>query len=150
MEIYPANVFSERVSFLGGDGVDAQARIENDITILESEEGSGQTRLPADLVPLFDTATESAADDVLVLTVPGTMLRSDVQLAARLSKLAVIKADFTAMIAHELASPLAAIRTLLAVLETGELLPEEQSQTLATIAAQTDVLQTLVADLESA
>jgi signal transduction histidine kinase len=36
------------------------------------------------------------------------------------------------------------------MLATGELSPEEQSQALATISAQTDVLKTLVTDLQSA
>ncbi len=41
----------------------------------------------------------------------------------RLEKLAVLKADFTAMVAHELEAPLAAIRGYTDMLSTGELEP---------------------------
>jgi signal transduction histidine kinase len=78
------------------------------------------------------------------------MVPSPVDLAARLSQVAVLKADFTAMVAHELSSSLAAIRALVAMLATGELPPEEHRQALATMEAQTAVLTILVADLHAA
>jgi signal transduction histidine kinase len=102
------------------------------------------------LVPSPESALESGPDEVVILTFPASGWPSDAQISARLSKLAVLKADFTAMVAHELASPIAAIRTLVDMLATGELSPESQSQALATIAAQTDVLKTLVGDLQTA
>jgi signal transduction histidine kinase len=150
MDTRPADEFPERMSFVGGNATDAWERIEKNVSILESTEAAGRTRLSAGPVPLLRATGESAADDTVVLTLPGSVLHSEVQRAARLSNLAVLKADFTAMVAHELTSPLAAIRTLVAMLAAGELQLEEQSQALATIAAQTDVLQALVADLESA
>ena len=149
METYPADVLRERASFIVGDAVDERARIKYAISIQDSAETSGHTRLPAGLGPLSEAANESATDDIVVMTLPGSVLRSDAQRAARLSELAVLRADFTAMVAHELASPLAAIHTLVAMLATGELRPDEQRQALATIAAQTDVLHALVADLET-
>src|SRR5215213_6444379 len=80
----------------------------------------------------------------------GVMVLSEAEHAARLSQVAELKADFTAMVAHELTSPLAAIRTLVAMLATGELSPAEQRQALTTIETQTEMLKTLVADLQAA
>ena len=70
--------------------------------------------------------------------------------ARRLSELAVLKADFTAMVVHELGSPLAAIRSWADVLATGALTPDEQARALAAIQAETDVLARLVADVRTA
>jgi signal transduction histidine kinase len=78
------------------------------------------------------------------------MVVSEAEHAARLSQVAELKADFTAMVAHELTSPLAAIRTLVAMLATGELSPAEHRQALTTIETQTEMLTTLVADLHAA
>ena len=150
METHPADVLSDRVPFIGGDVDDEWERVEKTMPILESAEALGRTRLPAGLVPLRGPALESATDDVIILTFPASALPSDAQISSRLSELAVLKADFTAMVAHELASPIAAIRILVNMLATGELSPEEQSQALATIGAQTDVLKTLASDLQSA
>src|SRR4051812_3991692 len=150
METYPVDVLPSPVSLVGGESVGDRGCIVQEISNLESAETSGHTRLPAGVVPLLGTAFESARDEIVILTLPGSTLCSDEQSAARLSELAVLKADFTAMVAHELTSPLAAIRTLVAMLATGELRPDEQRQALATIAMQTDVLQALVADLEAA
>jgi signal transduction histidine kinase len=118
--------------------------------ILESAEALGGTRLTAGLVPLRGPAPESVTDEVVILNLPASAFPSNAIISARLSELAVFKADFTAMVAHELTSSIAAIRTLVTMLATGELSPEEQSQALATIGAQTDVLKTLVIDLQSA
>jgi PAS domain S-box-containing protein len=68
----------------------------------------------------------------------------------RLKELAVLKADFTAMVAHELDTPLAVIRGYAEMLATGELEPAEQSRALAKIDAETEVLNTLVADVRAA
>ncbi len=70
--------------------------------------------------------------------------------ARRLGELAVLKADFTAMVVHELGSPLAAIRSWADVLATGALTPDEQARALAAIQAETDVLARLVADVRTA
>jgi signal transduction histidine kinase len=149
METQPADVLSDQVPFIGGNVDDEWERVEKTMPVLESAEASGRTWL-AGLVPLRGPVQESATDDVVILTFPASALPSDTQISARLSELAVLKADFTAMAAHELASPIAAIRALVGMLATGDLPPEAQSQALATIAAQTDALKTIVSDLQSA
>jgi PAS domain S-box-containing protein len=68
----------------------------------------------------------------------------------RLEELAALRADFTAMVAHEIGSPLAAIRGYLDVLETGELEPAEQAEIIAKIQSETDRLSTLIADVKNA
>jgi signal transduction histidine kinase len=68
----------------------------------------------------------------------------------RLSELAVLKADFTAMVVHELDSPLAAIRGFTEMLGTGELNPGDQAKTISAIQAELDALGALVADVKDA
>jgi len=68
----------------------------------------------------------------------------------RLEELSRLKADFTAMIAHELGMPLAAIRALATLLATGELEPPAAAHTLTQIQAEVDVLTALVADVGAA
>ena len=70
--------------------------------------------------------------------------------AKQLSEVATLRADFTAMLAHEISSPLSAIRGCLDVLATGELEPAEQDEILAKTRIETDRLSTLVADVGSA
>jgi signal transduction histidine kinase len=48
-----------------------------------------------------------------------------------LEELAALRADFTAMLAHEIGSPLATIRGFLDMLATGELGPADQTAVLA-------------------
>src|SRR3990170_6757089 len=67
-----------------------------------------------------------------------------------LSELVSLRASFTAIVAHEIGSPLAAIRGFLDVLATGELEPDEQADVLAKILAETDKINILVADVKSA
>ncbi len=68
----------------------------------------------------------------------------------RLSELTVLKADFTAMVVHELDSPLAAIRAFTEVLATGELDAAKQAETISTIQAEIDALSALVVDVRDA
>ena len=68
----------------------------------------------------------------------------------RLEELAALKADFTAMVAHELAAALAVIRGYADVLATGDLEPATRSRALAKIQAETDVLDALIADVRTA
>ena len=68
----------------------------------------------------------------------------------RLSELTVLKADFTAMVVHELDSPLAAIRAFTEMLATGELNAAEQAKTISAIQAEIDALSALVADVKDA
>ena len=62
----------------------------------------------------------------------------------------MLHADFTAMVTHELGSPLAAIRGFLDMLATGELGPSEQAQALATMRRETALLTALIADIQVA
>jgi signal transduction histidine kinase len=68
----------------------------------------------------------------------------------RLEELAILKADFTAMVAHELDTPLAVIRGYADVLATGELDLDEQARALDRVQAETDLLEALVSDVRAA
>ena len=68
----------------------------------------------------------------------------------RLEELATLRADFTAMVAHELDTPLAVIRGYADVLATGELGPEYSERALSKIQAETEVLNALVKDVRVA
>jgi two-component system, sensor histidine kinase and response regulator len=68
----------------------------------------------------------------------------------RLEELAVLKAGFTAMVAHELDTPLAVIRGYADMLATGELDIDEHSRALDRVQAETDLLEALVSDVRSA
>jgi PAS domain S-box-containing protein len=68
----------------------------------------------------------------------------------RLEELAVMRADFTAMVAHELDTPIATIRGLLDMLETGELDDSERNRLLAIIQTELDGLVVLISDAREA
>jgi PAS domain S-box-containing protein len=91
---------------------------------------------------VFASAEHTTADS------PLTTLDESVPLTPR--RQAALKADFTAVVAHELASPVAAIRCLASMIMAGGLGPEEETAALASIQAETEVLQTLIGDVESA
>jgi PAS domain S-box-containing protein len=67
-----------------------------------------------------------------------------------LSERAILRGDFASMVAHELGSPLAAIRAIANVVATGDLSPEEQARALRQIESETGVLSTLVSDMHLA
>ncbi len=77
------------------------------------------------------------------------LLVAEHEYSRRLAELAVLKADFTAMVAHELGSPLAAIRGFAAMLATGELSREDQADAVAAIQAETELITTLVHDMQT-
>lgn len=68
----------------------------------------------------------------------------------RLVELGVLKANFTAMVAHELGSPLAAIRMFTAMLATDDLSTVERAQALEGIQTEVDTLNSLVSDVQAA
>jgi PAS domain S-box-containing protein len=68
----------------------------------------------------------------------------------RLEELATMKADFTAMVAHELDSPLATVRGLVEMLETGDSITEEQRRLLSVIDSEAEKLFHLVSDVREA
>jgi len=67
----------------------------------------------------------------------------------RLEELGVMKADFTAMVAHELNSPLSAVRNLSDMLSTEELSNTERRRVLDEIQTQTNSLNALVEDVRT-
>jgi signal transduction histidine kinase len=67
----------------------------------------------------------------------------------RMAEVARLKADFTSMVAHELASPLAAIRGYLDMLALDDLDQATRSQAIAAVRRETDVLRMLVADVRA-
>jgi signal transduction histidine kinase len=68
----------------------------------------------------------------------------------RLRVLASQKAEFTAMVAHELGTPLAAVRMLTSMLASGGLDASTQSETIAHIEGELEVLTALIADVRGA
>ncbi len=67
----------------------------------------------------------------------------------RLNELAVLKADFTAIVAHELGGPLAAIRRLSDMLGTEEADREVHAYAVDTIRGELDTLDALLADVQT-
>ena len=69
--------------------------------------------------------------------------------ARRVEELAGLKDDFSSIVAHELVTPVAAIRWFVEVLQLGGLTAEEVEQALTTIKAETDLLHLLVDDVRA-
>jgi signal transduction histidine kinase len=67
----------------------------------------------------------------------------------RLNELALLKADFTAMVAHELGAPLAAIRRLTEVLGAEETEQEVRAYAIDAIGGELSTLDALVADVQA-
>jgi signal transduction histidine kinase len=66
-----------------------------------------------------------------------------------LGELAEAQRDVTAIVTHELAAPLGAIRRLVDTVGTGELSPPEQVRAMVMIEAEAGMLSALVADIQS-
>src|SRR5207253_1465188 len=69
--------------------------------------------------------------------------------ARELGELAEAQRDVTAIVTHELAAPLGAIRRLVDTVGTGELSPPEQGRAMIMIEAEAGMLSALVADIQS-
>jgi PAS domain S-box-containing protein len=67
----------------------------------------------------------------------------------RLNQLAVLKADFTAMVAHELGAPLAAIRRLTEVLDAEETEREVRAYAIDAIGRELSTLDALITDVQA-
>jgi signal transduction histidine kinase len=78
------------------------------------------------------------------------LLAAEQDQTKRLEDLAVLKADFTAMVAHELGSPLFAIRSFADILSSGKLSEEAQAEILATIKSEANALHAIVLDIQNA
>jgi signal transduction histidine kinase len=77
-------------------------------------------------------------------------LAEEREYARRLVELQTLRADFTRMVAHELSNPLAAIRRYSEVLGNGALGSERQTELLAGIQQEVDLLRNLIADVHNA
>ena len=69
--------------------------------------------------------------------------------AARLTELAIMKADFTSMVAHELVTPLAAIRTLAGILRDESVSRDVRLRAVDGIQEQVAALQNLAGDVRA-
>lgn len=77
------------------------------------------------------------------------LLAAEKEQTRRLEELASMKADFTAMVAHELNSPLFAIRGLADMAASENLSPERRGHALDAIQAEADALDALVNDVRA-
>lgn len=77
----------------------------------------------------------------------GALLAAEREQARRLAEIASLRADFSRMVAHELGSPIAAIRGAVDMMATGELRPEQEAHAITLIRGEADALTTLVADV---
>lgn len=78
------------------------------------------------------------------------LLAAEEERNRRLEELSVMKADFSAMVAHELGTPLAAIRGNADMLTARDLDPETRASALAAIRSETAALNALIADVRAA
>jgi PAS domain S-box-containing protein len=83
------------------------------------------------------------------LTEREALLRSVQDSEQRVRELAEMRDDFVAMAAHEMASPVAAIRWFAEVLGMGEMSADEASHASKTIVAEAEMLQTLLDDVRA-
>ncbi len=79
-----------------------------------------------------------------------TMLASEREYTRQLRDLTGMRADLSAMVAHELRSPIAALRMMTSMLATRELAPDQEAETLAAVQQQIDQLDRLVTDVVTA
>lgn len=78
------------------------------------------------------------------------LLDAEMKYSRQLAQLAALKADFTAMVAHELASPVGAIRNFATLLEMDDIDSTERQEAVAAIASESKVLSALVHDVQAA
>lgn len=114
----------------------AEISIEFSASLLERHGNSYVLGIVRDVTTRKRAQTER---DALLATARDT--------ARRMRELAALKADFTAMVAHELGTPLAAIRALIDLLDRDEIPPSSRQRVLATIRTEIQLLQRLVADI---
>lgn len=77
------------------------------------------------------------------------LLAEEEERLKRLVELSAMKADFTAMVAHELASPLRAVRGLAEMLALGNFCPDQRAGLLERLQVQADGLEVLIADVRA-
>jgi signal transduction histidine kinase len=110
---------------------------------------------PSAYSPILTTASLLRLAFTIVVAVSAvlTLRRVAVERTALLAveaDLARVRADFAAMVAHELASPVTAIRGYAAVLATGALDREAQIEAAGAIRGEVELLGTLIGDVRAA
>lgn len=78
------------------------------------------------------------------------LLAAEQEQTRRLKELSVLRADFTAMVAHELGNPAASIRGFADVLLTGALDPQQQAEAINVIRSEAGVLTAIIGDMQTA
>jgi signal transduction histidine kinase len=78
------------------------------------------------------------------------VLAMEREVATRLAELSTLRADFVAMVGHELASPVATLRGYAAMLTTGALDGSQQALVGTALEAEVQLLATLVDDVRAA
>jgi len=91
------------------------------------------------IVELWRMATERAA-----------LLAVERERARRLDELAALRADFSAMVAHELGNPISALGALTTMLGVEGLDADTRASTLAAVRSEIDTIGALVADVREA
>lgn len=79
-----------------------------------------------------------------------TMLASERAYTRQLRELAALREDLSAVVAHELRSPVAALRIMATALGTGELAPTDAANMIAAMQGQIDQLDRLIVDVTAA
>jgi len=77
------------------------------------------------------------------------LLAAERERVRRLDELSALRADLSAMVAHELGNPISALGTLTAMLGVEELEPHTRASTLAAVRGEMDTLNALVADVRA-
>jgi two-component system, sensor histidine kinase and response regulator len=75
------------------------------------------------------------------------LLASEREYYRQLQALTDMRADFTAMIAHELGAPVSALRMMTTVVKTGELSPQDEADMLTTMEGEIEHLDRLISDV---
>ena len=142
-EVFPqeqADAFFERIQ----QALETQQTVNMEYRLLIGEE---EVWFDSAISPMLEDSVIFVARDISERKRAEEKLR---EANRRLGEVAALRADFTAMVAHDLGSPLATIRAFLEMLATGELEPAEEADVLANIRAEVDKLSTLAADVRSA
>jgi signal transduction histidine kinase len=115
---------------------------------------------PSGYGPILTTATLLRLGFILLVLVGGVrelrhiaaerarLLAAEQTHAQRLRQLALLRADFTAMVAHELSGPIAAIRRFTEIAASGEVAPHVRP-VLAAMDQELDLLTALVRDVQA-
>ncbi len=127
--------------------IDAHAALE----LPALRKGGASIRVELTLSPLDDPGRGGRLVLAIVrdVTERAALRATEREYTRRLEELAVLKADFTAMVAHELGAPIAAVRALADMLATGEAGAGERAWALDTLRAQAATLAALVADVRA-